>query len=77
MNDMVLRLRGVVSTRKHVRCSHDERFRCDEYIASYVGTDGHEYRKSFSCVCGIVPTIPEQGLHSVLNSLSDQVTKSG
>lgn len=48
----------------------DRRRRVNRVVASYRGSDGHEYRKSFESYDD--PTVPEHGSHKDLNALKEQ-----
>ena len=67
---MKLTLRGVEERKEHTRSFKDARFKVVRVIASYVGEDGHEYRKAFESKNA--PIVPDFGTHSELNALAIQ-----
>lgn len=68
--DMILRLRGIVSTDEKQSAIADNRRKITRVIVSYFGEDGHEYRKSFEAYGA--PVVPESGTHKQLNALKEQ-----
>lgn len=67
---MILTLAGIVERSEKHRCVMDERRRTNFVLASYLGEDGHEYRKGFESYSS--PIVLERGTHAELNALSLQ-----
>ena len=67
---LTLTLMGIVKREEHAAPLGDERRRLIKVVASYRGTDGHEYRKGFEGYTD--PRVPDRGTHSELNNLKEQ-----
>ncbi len=66
---MTLTFRSVVR-QEFGRYAYDKRRLVNYTLASYVGDDGHEYRKGFSSYS--TPIVPMKGTHAELNALKEQ-----
>jgi hypothetical protein len=66
---MTLRLKAVEFEQRG-RYASDHRRKVNSVVASYIGTDGHEYRKRFSSYGE--PVVPTQGTQDELNALREQ-----
>lgn len=67
---MVLFLEGVIRREVKHRSISDQRRSVNYVLASYRGTDGCEYRKSFESYSA--PIVPDSGTHKDLNKLAIQ-----
>lgn len=67
---MILTFSHVVKTVNETKSLKDRRFKITRLIASYIGSDGCEYRKSFEAKGE--PKVPTNGTHDYLNSLKIQ-----
>ena len=62
-------IRVVLRETKHSP-TQDMRRKLNYVVVSYLGTDGHEYRKSFESYSD--PEIPDMGTHPEINAKSKQ-----
>ena len=67
---MLLTLDDIIERQEKHRCISDERRRTIYVLASYIGEDGYEYRKSFESYND--PVVPKIGTHKELNGLAIQ-----
>ena len=69
-------LRSSWLERPDTRFLDDQRRRCDMWLASLTGDDGHEYRKVFYVSRGVRPHIPQSGTHADYARYRDQLNIS-
>ena len=67
---MQLKLSHIVRKEQKHHCINDERRKTNYILASYIGDDGQEYRKSFESY--YTPFVPEQGENKEISKLSIQ-----
>jgi hypothetical protein len=67
---MRLYLKSIILKKEKHTCIADNRRKTNYVLASYIGEDGHEYRKSFESYN--IPNIPKEGTHEYLNAIKLQ-----
>lgn len=67
---MKLTLKAIISRQDKARATNDNRKRVTKIVASYIGADGHEYRKTFEAYGE--PIVPASGDNEEITAMRIQ-----